>query len=356
MSRYLSVFGGIQKKAITTSLVLKAPGPNGERGVLYSSFEYNWVRLVRHYDARRFFREYYLVGASSWSPGDVAAFGHISGLSPDPVFVGVSNKRDIEGYRVAQGVIEPVPLMACDWVDPDFYVPKPHAERSIDILMVANWLRLKRHWMLFEALRRMPKQFRVVLVGRNAEGRTEETLRAEARAFGAPQQLEIYTNIPPDQVAELQCSARISVLFSQQEGSCVAPVESMFANTPVAMMKSGVVGSMAHVNEHTGVLVSRAGLSRALMSLHERSGDMNPRKWAVDNISCHKSSARLNEILRAYAESVGHPWTQNIAPLCWRYVPSYVKPEDEVRLAPELDRLAREHGIELVKFKPPPRA
>ena len=348
--RYDESFGGLKKKALTTSLLLKAPGPNGEKGVLYSSFEYNWMRLVAHHDARAFFARYYLVGASSWSPTDYAAFANLAGLSPDPVFIGISNVADVEGYKVMRPVIEALPLMACDWINPAFYEPKPHASREIDILMVANWLPFKRHWLLFEALKRMRRDLRVVLIGRNAPGRTVKELGEEARSFGVRQEIEFLTNVSIDDVTAHQCNARISTLFSRREGSCVAPAECFFADTPVAMMRDGHVGSKAHINPRTGILVERAGLARRLEHFLEESASYAPREWALQHITCHQSSARLNEQLRAHALGAGQPWTGDITALCWRYVPSYVDPADEARMAPAVEQLRAEHGVELVKF------
>jgi glycosyltransferase involved in cell wall biosynthesis len=350
LSRYSSGFEDIRRKSLTTSLLLKEPGPNGEKGVLYSSFEYNWLRLVENHDARRFFSDYYLVGASSWSPPDYASFVHFAGLSADPIFIGISNRADVKAYRLASPIIEPIPLMACDWINPDFYQPRPKAQRSIDILMIANWLLFKRHWLLFEALRYMRRDLRVVLVGRNGPGRTEKELRAEALAFGVPQKLEFHTNISIEEVTRLQCDARIAALFSIREGSCVAPVECFFADTPVAMMHDAHVGSRAYINEQTGILVKRSGLAHNLEQLLEEAERYSPRAWAMANVTCYHSSARLNALLKAHSEETSRPWTQDIAPLCWRYVPTYVHNDDEVRLAPGVERLRERYGINLQKF------
>jgi glycosyltransferase involved in cell wall biosynthesis len=332
---------------LSCSLVLKEPGPNGEKGVLYSSFESNWTRLIEHFDAARFLSEYYLVGASSGSPIDCAPLAQFAGLSRDPVFIGISNPGDVPICRLYSPAVEPLEIMACDWVDPADYRPKPHAGRSIDILMVANWLAVKRHWLLFEALRDMPRNLRIVLVGRAGKGRTEQTIREEARAFGAPQDLEIYSEIPPAQVRDLQCDARISVLLSYREGSCVAPVESMFADTPVAMMRDAHIGSKAYVNEHTGVILERRGLARSLMAFLERGNSFRARQWALDHITCHHSTRKLNEQLRRHAGKTGAPWTRDIVPLCWRYVPCCTRAEDEPRIRAGAERLWREHGIQI---------
>src|SRR5215831_15731141 len=245
--RFFANFGKIgTKKALTTSLVLKAPGPGGEKGVLYCSFEYNWMRLVAHYDAAAVLRDYYLVGATSGARNDYASMMAFAGLSEDPLFIGISNLDDLEPLGILRPVVEPLPIMAGDWINPDYFEPKPHRERTIDILMVAAWPSLKRHWLLFEALRDMPRNLRVVLVGRNGKGRTEREIRAEARSLGVRQNLELHTNLEIDEVYALQCAARISAIFTRREGSCVAVAESLFAGTPVAMMDEAYIGSKAY--------------------------------------------------------------------------------------------------------------
>lgn len=351
LKRYRSSFGGIQKPALTTSLVLKAPGPHGEKGVLYSSFEYNWVRLAKHHDARAFLRQYTLVGQTSGSPPDFAPISYLAGLADSPIFLGVSNLSDVTGLSHMRPVVEPITIMACDWVDPAGFQPRDRASRVIDVIMVANWLRLKRHWLLFDALRRMRRDLRVVLVGRNADGRTEQDLRREARAFGAMQELEIHTNIPNEAVRDLLCQARVSVLFSYREGSCVAPVESMFADTPVGMMQDAHVGSRAYINAQTGMLFHRfRSMTRQLESLLERGSEMAPREWALQHISCHRSNARLNDVLRTEAQRAGRPWTSDLAGLCWRYAPDYVDPKDWMRLEQARRQLQKTYGIELARF------
>jgi glycosyltransferase involved in cell wall biosynthesis len=347
MRQYEGSFGGFDDAPVTFTRVLKAPGPNGEKGVLYSAFEYNWVRLLHRADARGLLAEYDLVGASSWSPPDYALFLYAAGLSDDPLLMGISNLADVEAYRLIAPVIEPLPLMACDWIDPRHYTPRSPDVRSIDILMVANWLPFKRHWLLFEALRTMRRDLRVVLVGRNAPGRTAETIRVEARAFGVRQELELLTDISIDEVTRLQCDSRISCLFSRREGSCVAVVESFFADTPVAMMADAHVGSKAYINDATGMLVKRAGLGRQLSRLLETRDRYSPRAWAMDHVTYLHSSRRLNDVLRDLAMRKQRPWTTDIARVCWRPYPQYAEATDAARFAGAMQSLSERYGVVL---------
>ena len=352
--RYYGEFGDIgRQRALTTSLVLKAPGPDGEKGVLYCSFEYNWMRILAHHDARALLAEYSLVGASSWSPPDFAPLAAFGGISAEPLHIGISHSSDVEAYGMMRPVVEPLPILASDWVDPAAYAPKPHAERTIDLLMVAHWGRFKRHWLLWEALRGMRRDLRVVLVGFELPGRTSADLRAEARAFGVRQELELVVNAPPARVAELQCDARASALFSAREGSCVAVVESLFAGSPVAMMEGAHVGSRAYVNEHTGVLLRRRGLARGLARFIEESGRYAPREWAEANTGCHHANARLEAVLRRHAERSGRPWTRGTEPMCWRHVPDYVDPGAHARMAGAVEAIRARHGVELVSYHVP---
>jgi glycosyltransferase involved in cell wall biosynthesis len=349
--RYYGSFGKLsEQKALTKTLVLKAPGPDGEKGALYCPFEYNLMRLVAHYDARAILSEYFIIGASSWSPTDFAALASFAGLSRDPIFMGISNPSDMEAYQVMSPVVQPIDMMASDLIDPDYYQPKPRNERQIDILMVANWMRFKRHWLLFDALRDMPRTLRVVLVGRSAPGRTERELRAEAQAFGARQDIEYVTNIPIPDVVQLQCDARISAVFSHREGSCLAITESLFAGTPVAAMRNAHIGSKAYINARTGILCTRDGLATQLSRFLEESDSFQPREWAHGTIDCYTTSAKVNKRLRDYSRAVGLAWTEDIVPFCRRYVPQYANQEDESRMQPAIEQLRERHGVELQKF------
>jgi hypothetical protein len=267
-------------------------------------------------------------------------------------------RRDVEFrwsqpalYRVLAPTIRAVPIMASDWINPAFYTPRESGSRDIDILMVANFSPFKRHRLLFEALARMRRDLRVTLIGIPAPGRGERELRAEAKALGVTQDLEIVSNAPIETVTDYQCRAKTSVIFSLREGSCVAVTESLFAGSPVAMLRHAHVGSKAHINPQTGILVTEHRLDRQLGQFLESSASYRPQDWAATHITCHHASATLNGILRDHSREAGHPWTRDITPLCWRYVPSYVDPTEDARLAPDVERLRDEYGIELEKFQ-----
>jgi len=94
--RYHGDFADIKRlPKLNATLLIKEPGARGEKGVLYSSFEYNWMKIIINHDARAFFRDYILVGATSWSPSDYAVFANLCGLSSDPMFIGTCNPSDL---------------------------------------------------------------------------------------------------------------------------------------------------------------------------------------------------------------------------------------------------------------------
>lgn len=336
---------------VTTSLLIKAPGPGREKGVLYVSFEYNWLRLAASPKAEVLFKDYFLVGASSWSPPDYSAMLSLNGLSYDPMFLGVSNMADMRNYEILEPIIRAVPLMACDWINPDYYAPRHFADRDIDILMVANFSEFKRHRVLFKALSRMRRDIRVTLIGIPVPGRDENVLRQEARAYGARQDLEILSNVPADTVSSYQCRAKTSLIMTLREGSCVAVTESLFAGSPVGMLRHAHIGAKAHINPETGILLSESKLDFQLSGFLERSETYGPRKWALDHITCNHSSGKLNRILREYSIQSRRAWTRDIAPLCWRYVPSHVHASDAESLASAVATLEYEYGIKLEQFR-----
>ncbi|WP_406695899.1 glycosyltransferase [Singulisphaera sp. Ch08] len=338
--------------SIASALLLKEPGPNGEKGVLLLGMESGWTDLERAGRSTRLFEDYDLVILSSWSPPQLHDFARLVGLSNDPIYVGISNRADAPTYELLAPAFTPIPLMACDWLDPDEFHPNPRAERDVDILMVANYAAYKRHWLLFEALRGMRRDIRVTLLGGPWEGRTLANIKNEIRDFGVRQDIELPGVLPIQQVYDYLGRARVSVIFSRREGACVAVAESFFSDTPVGMMREAHVGSRAYINAATGVLFDRRHLSGQLDRFLEKYEDFKPRAWAVENISCHRSSTRLNEILRLDAGRRGRPWTRDIAPLYWRYfTPRYLDANDARTLGLAAEGLHSRYGLHL---SPPP--
>jgi len=349
--RYYPADAGVSREPkLKTALLLKEPRCCGEKGVLYVSFEYNWMKLLGARERKKFFEDYVLVGASSSSPSDYAVFANLCGLSDDPIFIGISNKSDIPQYGTFSPYIQPIPIMACDWCDPEFYRPRPREQRRVDILMVAHFQRLKRHWLLFEALRRMPKNLNVVLIGRESPGCMKRDILRQARAFGVPQDLTVLSGLEIDEVMAYQCDAKVSAILSKREGSCVAVTEAFFADTPVVMMRDAHIGARTYINNKTGEVTSRGKLHLSLAEMLESSSTYSPRAWAFEHISARRSSERLNTILRDHSLNVGKPWTQDIAPLCWRYVPRYLGSQDAERLKPSVEELRVRYGVELEQF------
>lgn len=341
---------------LTTSLILKTPQSDGTPGVLYASFEHNWLKLLSTPKRRRLLDEYILVGASSWSPTDYAALASLVGASKYRSFIGISNWSDLESYRVLPDSIQPLKQMACDWVDPTLYEPLSNEERDIDLLMVAHWGRFKRHDLLFRILKTMRSNLNVALVGRDTEGRTAETILAEARAAGCRQNISTFTRIPNSQVTALQCRAKASVITTQREGSCVAVTESFAANTPVAMLRGAHIGSSAHINASTGIFLEMSTASRQLERLIDERGAYSPRAWMMGKIDARSSSDALDATIGEYMRATGRQWDAPICPLRWVYVPTYLNPSHHDRFADERERLVCDFDVSIRQYPRTPGA
>src|SRR5262249_53194221 len=149
----------------------------------------------------------------------------------------ISNIEDIKTLpRLSRNHVV-VPLYASSWTNPDLFHPLPFHERDIDIIMVANFGRIKRHFAFFQVLKKMPPHLRVVLIGQDQDNRSSDTIFKEARYYNVHHKITIIANSPHESVAEALCRSRVSLILSRREGSCVVVAESLFANTPVGMLE-----------------------------------------------------------------------------------------------------------------------
>ena len=342
-AEFLPDFG---QDRIHKAIVLKSYVSERERGVVFVSFDSQMARLAKATDLKQFAERYTLVLSPSWSPPHSIASYLFPRLYPDSIFCLISNQRDLDLFPRISDKYRMVPLYASNWVDPRKYTAVAAAEKDIDILMVANFGKFKRHHAFFAALGDLPRNYRVVLVGQNEQGRTKETVLSEAEVFGVRDRFEIRQDVPYQELQELMARARTSLVLSRREGSCVVVVESMFANTPVAVYEDAEMGSRVFVNEHTGRLLRHDRLAAQLRNFVESFARYEPRKWVDENsVGCVASSQTLNRALKQHALASGGEWTEDIATLCWRPDPQYYDPQDAERLRPCYEEIEIRCGV-----------
>jgi hypothetical protein len=193
-------------------------------------------------------------------------------------------------------------------------------------------VRLSVTGTFFSVLRSLPEGLRVVLVGQKEGGRCREDMERLARETGVPQQLEWRESLTVEEVADLQCDSKVAVFMSRREGGCVAIVEALMAGCTVAMRSDASIGSAAHVNDQTGVLLHPGRTVEDLKGLLERGSVMNPGRWARGNISCTKSLRAVEKALEEHARASGRGWTQGLAGFHYRPYPVISSSYDSERL------------------------
>jgi glycosyltransferase involved in cell wall biosynthesis len=344
-SEFLSDYG---LESIRKTIVLKRYVSEREKGVVFVSFDNQMARLAKSSALQTFADRYTLVLSPQWSPPHTVVAYLFPLLYPDPIHCLISNPHDLEMFPRISDKYKTTELYASNWFDPRRYTPVPFEEKNIDILMVANFGKFKRHHAFFSALRDLPRDYRVVLVGQSQDGRDSNTVLTEAAAFGVRDRFEIRADVPYDKLQELMAHAKTTLVLSRREGSCVVVVESMFANTPVAVYVDAEMGSRVFVNEHTGCLLRHENLGAQLKQFVEASSQFSPRKWAMENgVDCVSSTRTLNQALKQQALDSGSEWTEDIATLCWRPDPVYYDAADYQRLLPSYQDIQQRCGINI---------
>ncbi len=335
-----------KSRALLKMAILKPWISAQEPGVLFIAFEYEWAKLLKHCPMDQLSKRYRIVVAPCSSPYNLVNFLFPVAV-PKPVFTLTNHPEDVAVLERVSSNYRVLPLYTSHWLNPEHFPVLPRSDRDIDILMVASFGKVKRHHVFFKALRHLPPSLKIVLVGQSQEGRTAESILAEARLYGVEDRFTVGTSLPHETVAELLSRSKISLLFSLREGSAVVVSESLFCDTPVGMFENAYNGSRSFINAQTGCLLKHRNLATQLGDFLGRYREYTPRRWAEANISCYRSTALLNDALQKYATQSGEKWTKDIAPLCWRPDPQLVRPEEAPWMRAEWEWARTHWSVEL---------
>jgi glycosyltransferase involved in cell wall biosynthesis len=324
-------------------LVLKSPRDR-ERGVIAMDYSYIFPLFAALFDIEQIARKYYLVLEPSWRgvcTADILSYSKFD----FPVFVESIEPRDTGFLERLKANFITAPIAANWWVDHRLVKPDPSMPRDLDVIMVAAWSSVKRHWRFFRVLaelRRRGHTLRVALVGYEA-GKTRAAIEAEARRFGVLEQLEIHDSVSMTEVVKLLTRSKVHLLWSRKEGANRAIVEALFADVPIILREGLSYGHhYPYVNPSTGRFASEDNLGDVLLDMTSRYGDFRPREWALANMSCQRATEILEDTIRPVALAAGEQWTSRLAVKTVHLEKqAYWDPEDLTRFADDYTYLQK---------------
>ena len=343
-------FPSTRNREIQKGIILKRPVSEHEKGVLFIAFENQWLKLFRYANIDRLAADYDLVLAPTWSPPHDFPFLIAAKMWPGTLYHILSNFDDIPAFqRLADNIIT-IRLQSSNWVNPDLFDIDNPVHKDFDIVMLANFAFYKRHFLLFKALKKMPPSTKVLLLGRSMDGRTEETIKHEAKIYGVEDRITLRAGLPDKEMIRALRSAKISLIFSGNEGSCVSIVESMFADVPAGVFADANIGSKFYINEKTGKLLHHKNIAVELSDFINTYDQYSPREWVLsNNISCFGSTAVLNSALRENALKSGKIWTEDIVPHFWRPEPVYIDERHSLSFGGVYAEFEKTYGVPIIK-------
>jgi glycosyltransferase involved in cell wall biosynthesis len=293
-------------------LVVKSFRPR-ERGVIVVDYSYVFPLLAGLFDLSAIAEQYTLVLEPSWSGVCAPEILHFTRFDFQ-VFVESVEPRDAQFLKALDTNIAVVPLAANYWVDHRHVRPIPSDQRDIDVIVLAAWSHVKRHWRIFKTLAGLKQRghrLKTVLVGYRQD-KTIDEVRSEAAHYGISDQVDFYERISQRQVSALLARSKVHVLWSRRECANRAVIEALFADVPIIVRDDLTYGfRYSYVNAETGRFVREENLGDAILDMVENRAQYRPRQWALDNMTSDRAAATLNRHLSEAAQRSGDAWSED---------------------------------------------
>jgi glycosyltransferase involved in cell wall biosynthesis len=280
--------------------------------VLLLTFSEQFTDLCRCVNMESLLEQYALVlepSFSGYADSDILQF---TVYRTHPIIVMATEDRDTEFLNRLNTNLIPVPFGASDWVDPELFYPLSGEAKAYDAFMIANWLPLKRHHVLFRAIAELgDPSYKLALAG-NAWKSARADLEHLIDFYGLRSQIQVFDSLPAAEVNRVLNRAKLNVLMTRREGSNRSLFEGFLANVPGLALRNVIGPRKEYFTPQTGRLVDEKELPRALEWFRDHWTEFSPREWALANIAPAVTTRKLNELLKAHAAQRGESWSTDI--------------------------------------------
>jgi hypothetical protein len=293
-------------------LILKPYLGGNEKGVILLQYNDAFRKFLCLFNVKLVAQHYRIVLEPSWWGYRDLSILLFTNIGTD-VIVQAQYLPDFEYIKSLNSNLTPIRIGAGDWIDSDIFSECPYTDKVYDIVMIANWQRIKRHELLFSAISQCKHTVKkVALIGYPYVGRTKDDIFYEASKYNVKEKLDIYESISRKQVGEIVRQSRSAVMLSLREGANRGIYECFFSGVPVVISNRNVGVNRDHINKYTGLTSDDKVLPENIDFLLENEHDFTPREWALRNTGCANSNRSLNEFLKNIAMDCGEEWTKDL--------------------------------------------
>lgn len=293
-------------------MVLKPRMGPGEKGILFIQYDEGVKRFAALFDIVRLAHDYRFVIEPSSCGYQNPMFFLCLGLGTE-VILESQYEKDFKYIASVGSNFLPIRLGAGDWADPDNLIDSVAEEKEYDLVMIANWLKWKRHELLFSAIAKIRGDLgKVALIGYPIDGRNMGDVREECQKHGVLDIVEFHNRIPHAEVSAIIRKSKVGVLLSKEEGANRGIYECFFSGVPVILTDCNRGVNRDHLNRETGTLASDRDLPEVIRTMVHSYKGYRTRNWAVKNTGYINSTRKLNEFFREIALAAGEQWTRDI--------------------------------------------
>ncbi|WP_291323369.1 glycosyltransferase family 4 protein [Desulfonatronospira sp.] len=332
-------------------IIIKPYISKKEKGILLMKFEHELKKVVNSIALETIQDRYHIVSLPSGHGLFTPQLLKLAARSSQRFYVMPVQSRDrISCLRLGPHC-QVLPFNNASWVKKElFSCYKGH--RDIDCLMVAQWGKVKRHWMLFKALSKLPPEITAVCVGVPVgDGRTVDSIRQEARVYGVHDRVTIIEGPSQEDLRNYFQRAKVFCALSYKEGTFNSVAESLMAGTPVIMFKNAHIGTKELINENNGALVSSISELRDKITYFlKKDNHEEIRKNAQQLVDAASNCEKLNHLLKEDAFNLGYEWSCDIESVyCVRLKFYYENPEWKSIFKEDYSYL-NDNGVEIKRF------
>ncbi len=310
-------------------IVLKVPTAT-ERGVVLLKYTPHFQTFLVNFDLKRVCEKFSIVLEPSWYPYPEPFWAQFICRSTLVMCQTISHTAAAD-MRDCKLPIVPVAIGAQDWVNPDVFFPIPGIKKDFDVVMIASFMKLKRHDVLFRAMQRMRPRIKVALIGRTW-GRDRTQFEKQVSDAGVGDDVTIFQGLKGPEINEVLNRSKINVLLSKMEGGNVALMEAMAAGVPAVVYKDIIGPRLSDINEETGLLAADEDLHHVLQQAIEGHARFRPREWFLRNTGPLNATRVLDAALREATTQRGETYSSSIVPKENRLGLCYVDPEGQRRM------------------------